>query len=281
MTVPPASPSPVIRLGCPDVPTPLVVAVPHAGRYYPDELEEARAVARSVLEELEDRYADRLIQKAVEAGASAIIGTYARAWIDLNRGEGDVGDPDDMAASPRVRAGLGLIPSRLAGRPLWRGSPARVDIDERIRSAHAPYHQAVAEALRMARDRHGVALLVDCHSMPPLSRSGRPAAQIVIGDRHGASAGPGIAEAAATAARRHGLQAARNVPYAGAFTLDHHARPAENIHGIQVEMDRSLYLRPGLREPSDRIGPAAALFAEICWSALGALTDSAQAAAAE
>ncbi|QJU57570.1 N-formylglutamate amidohydrolase [Sphingomonas sp. AP4-R1] len=275
------APPPFVRLGPPVPQTPLVIAVPHAGRHYPAQIEADRAVAHRILEDLEDRYADRLVIPAVEAGAVAIVATHARGWIDLNRGEEDAYGPDAAAASPRARAGLGLVPSRIAGRPLWRRFPDEAEMRARIEALHTVYHQAVAEALAAAKAEHGMALLVDCHSMPPLGRPGRAAPRIVIGDRHGITAGAAVAEAAEAVCRRHGLPVARNAPYAGAFTIQHHGRPAEDIHAVQVEMDRTLYLRDGLREPSGAMEGMAAFFAELCWEAVDSLAGLPQARAAE
>ncbi|MDO6413750.1 N-formylglutamate amidohydrolase [Sphingomonas sp. BIUV-7] len=277
----PPAPPPFLRLGPASAQTPLVIAVPHAGRHYPSAIGEARAVGWRTLEDLEDRYADRLVSPAVEAGAVAIVATHGRAWIDLNRGEADAGHPDAAAASPRARAGLGLVPSRIAGRPLWRRFPDEAEIGARIAALHTPYHRAIADALAAARQRHGFALLVDCHSMPSLGRPGRMAARIVIGDRHGASAGLNVSEAAVGAGLRHGLPTTRNAPYAGAFTIEHHGRPSEGVHAIQVEIDRSLYLKTGLREPSDRLAGIAAIFTELCWDAVDSLAGITQAKAAE
>lgn len=258
-----------------------MITVPHAGRYYPAEIEKQRAVSRRALEQLEDRHADRLVCMAVEAGAVAIVGTHARAWIDLNRGEEDAFAPDDARASQRARAGLGLVPSRAGGRWLWRSSPDIGEVRERMAGLHAPYHRAIAEALVAARENHGFALLVDCHSMPPLGQPGRPAARIVIGDRHGESARPAIAQAALAVSARHRLLAARNRPYAGAFTIGHHGSPTNHVHAIQVEIDRTLYLEPGLREPSARLSAIAGFFSDLCWHAVRAITHGEQVQAAE
>jgi N-formylglutamate amidohydrolase len=83
--------------------------------------------------------------------------------------------------------------------------------------------------------------------MPPLPASRSPAANIVLGDRFGRSASAEVVAAIVTEARRAGLRIARNAPYAGAHTLERHGRPGANIHAIQIELDRALYLKPGLR----------------------------------
>jgi N-formylglutamate amidohydrolase len=270
-----SAPPPFLKLTPPVAPVPLVIAVGHAGRFYPSALDQERAVAWETLHELEDRFADRLIGGAVAAGATAIIATHARGWIDLNRAE------QDTDASPHARAGLGIVPQRLAGRPLWRRPTPAAWIAERIETSHRPYHDAIAAALRDAVDRHGHALLVDCHSMPPILVGSSRGAQIVIGDRHGVTAAPRIPASILEAARREGHHAARNAPYAGAHTIERHADPANGIHAVQIETDRRLYLDASLREPSDGLGTARRLFARLCAAGVMALEAEPQRFAAE
>jgi len=262
------------RLGPAAAETPLVCAVPHAGRIYPPALFATSAVPQAILEQREDRHADLLIAKAVEAGAVAIVARVARAWIDLNRGEEDL-DPalrDPPGSGPpqtaRARSGLGLLPHRIGRRDLWREPPTAESAAARIATIHRPYHAAIAEALDAACRRFGHAVLIDCHSMPTLSGA-RPA-RIVVGDAHGRSAGKGIAAEVARAARTHGHAAALNAPYAGAHSLARHGRPTQNVHALQIEMDRALYLERDMRTPSDGLKRAQFLFAALTQTAVAA-----------
>jgi N-formylglutamate amidohydrolase len=262
------------RLGPAAAETPLVCAVPHAGRIYPPALFATSAVPQAILEQLEDRHADLLIAKAVEAGAVAIVARVARAWIDLNRGEEDL-DPalrDPPGSGPpqtaRARSGLGLLPRRIGRRDLWREPPTAESAAARIATIHRPYHAAIAEALDAACRRFGHAVLIDCHSMPTLSGA-RPT-RIVVGDAHGRSAGKGIAAEVARAARTQGHAAALNAPYAGAHSLARHGRPAENVHALQIEVDRALYLERDMRTPSDGLKRTQSLFAALTQAAIAA-----------
>ena len=259
------APPPFSLHGPSDARTPLVIAVPHAGRHYPDAIKAARAVPLHVLEDLEDRAADLLIADAVAGGAVAVVASFARAWIDLNRGEADgANDPP----SARARAGLGLIPQRLGGRQLWRSEPTAAEAAERLATVHAPYHAAIVAALEAAMARHGFAVLLDCHSMPPLGRVGGAAARVVLGDRHGTSAAVAVTRAAVEAARGRGVPVALNAPYAGAYTLERHGRPNAGRHALQIEIDRSLYLDPAGRQPSAGLAAMRRLVAAVGWAAV-------------
>ena len=262
------------RLGPATAETPLVCAVPHGGRIYPPALFSAAMVPHAILEQLEDRYADLLIAKAVQHGAVAIVARVARAWIDLNRGEEDL-DPelrDPPHSGPpqtgRARSGLGLLPRRVGRRDLWRTPPTPESAAARIATIHRPYHAAVADALDAARRRFGYAVLIDCHSMPTLN--GLRPARIVIGDAHGKSAGKGVAAEVAREARAHGFSAAINAPYAGAHSLARHGRPADAIHALQIEVDRALYLERDMRAPSDGLRKTQSLFWELAQTAVAA-----------
>jgi len=86
--------------------------------------------------------------------------------------------------------------------------------------------------------------------MPPIrGASSGPAAQFVVGDRFGKSAASRYAELLITRLQAQGYNAALNHPYPGAYILRRHARPRANIHAIQLEVDRSLYLDSDLRHP--------------------------------
>lgn len=263
-----------VRLG-PAIPAgPVVIAVPHAGRDYPPALMAMARVERTVLERLEDRHADLLAGPAVAAGVTAFVARRARAWIDLNRGEREV--DRTMIAPPlpavavdetaRVRGGLGLVPRRAGGSAeLWRRPLGRDELAERIEGTWRPWHRALAAALATARARYGVAVLLDLHSMPPLAapRHGGPAARLVIGDRHGASAGPAVRAAMLAVAAQAGIPVAVNRPYAGGRTLDAHGRPQAGIHAVQLEVDRALYLTADLREPGPGLADTGALVAQM------------------
>lgn len=239
---------------------PVLVAVPHAGRDYPDEIAANARVSPQVLERLEDRYADLLASMVAAAtGCTTLVAHVARAWIDLNRAPNDI-DPQMVCDMPRnafaqpsakVRGGLGLVPRRLAGHgELWRKPWGRESIAARIAQLHDPYHRTLSDTLATLRARFGCALLIDLHSMPPLQpESPMPAPGMVVGDLYGRSAAGRLSDLATRTLARRGYTVALNHPYAGGYGLERHGRPLRDVHALQIEIDRSLYLDGALCQP--------------------------------
>jgi hypothetical protein len=62
---------------------------------------------------------------------------------------------------------------------------------------------------------------------------------------------------------RAGFRVARNAPYAGGHITERHGRPADGIHALQLEIDRSLYLAPDLRTTGPGFDRVARLIAAI------------------
>lgn len=254
---------------------PVLLSVPHAGRDYPDELVENLRVPAADLLRLEDRYADRLVQPAIAAGFATIVAHRPRAWIDLNRAEDDLDVQmfaGPLAASPsaKTRGGLGLVPRRLQScGELWRRPWSSEDLQQRIASVHRPFHENIAGILARMRQRFGIAILLDIHSMPPIpprALAGNPAERlprIVVGDRFGRSAASLYAELILAHCRQMELDGALNNPYPGDFILARHGKPQARLHAVQLEIDRSLYLDSDLREPGQGLTGMAKLVVDI------------------
>lgn len=235
--------------------SPVVIAVPHAGRAYPEACMQLSRLPMSDLLRLEDRYADELVTRCVEAGYATVIARTPRVWLDLNRAETDYPGATPAGGpplSPKARGGLGVVPTRLSGAGvIWRQAPIVDEVRARVAAIHQPYHAALDAALRAAQRRFGVAVLLDIHSMPPLTGADR--VDLVIGNRFGRSCAPHLVQAAYACAQSAGLRVATNTPYAGAYVLDRHGDPAQSRHAIQIELCRRLYLDHLLDQPGDGI----------------------------
>jgi N-formylglutamate amidohydrolase len=226
---------------------PFLFASPHSGRSYPASLLENTRLDATTLRRSEDAFVDELFAGVVKLGAPLLAAQFPRAFLDVNRSstELDAGMFDAPlkvpvdAPSPRVTAGLGVIPRIVRdGAEIYRGKLDTGEADARISRLYQPYHQALAKLIAETHARFGVAVLIDCHSMP----SALSVPDIVLGDRYGASAAASLTARAETAFVREGFSVVRNTPYAGGHTTVLHGRPAVGCHALQIEVNRALYL---------------------------------------
>lgn len=232
--------------------TPLVFSSPHSGRAYPLSLMEATRLKGAAIRRSEDLFVDRLFDFAPALGAPLVVAHFPRAYVDVNREPYEL-DPRMFdkelptyanTGSARVAGGLGTIPRIVAERQ--EIYPGRIDRDEalaRIETIYHPFHAALGELLRRTVSAFGIAVLVDCHSMPSTVRAlpGRRRPDIVLGDRFGTSAAPRIVAMAMERLSALGWEVARNKPYAGGYITEKYGRPRAGIHVIQLELNRSLY----------------------------------------
>ena len=242
---------------------PLVCASPHSGRFYPPEMMRAAALDAAAIRRSEDAFVDTLVASAPGFGAALISARYARAYIDVNREpyELDQAMFEDKlpayanARTARVAAGLGSIAKVVAeGQEIYRGKLMFSDARDRIDRVHQPYHHALEGLIKAARERFGIAILIDWHSMPSAAAGGDArlgAPDMVLGDRFGTSCAPAFTRMVEGALEKHGYRVTRNAPYAGGYTTEFYGRPAQGVHALQVELNRALYFDERTLRPNN------------------------------
>jgi N-formylglutamate amidohydrolase len=209
---------------------------------------------------LEDGQVDRLFGAAPELGAPLLRARFARAYVDPNREVFELdaslfdGLPDHVnAASVRARAGLGTIPSRIGGEDIYRWRLSFDEAEQRVRLAYWPYHHALQNLIGQTRAAFGTVLLLDCHSMPSLALNGAAstdgAIDFALGDRFGRSCSPLVVERVEATLCRHGFRVARNRPYAGGHITARYGRPDTDVHALQIEIRRGLFMEEKTRRP--------------------------------
>ena len=252
--------------------TPFVFASPHSGRAYPRSFVSQSRLSFNALRRSEDAFIEELFLPVVDYGAPLIAAAFPRAYLDVNRApaefdaamfEGPLPFAVD-AASPRVNAGLGVIPRIVReGAEIYRQKLAADEASDRLAVFYRPYHAALAQLADAAKTRFESAIVIDCHSMP----SAAAVPDIVLGDRYGVSASPVLIRAAEDAFGAQGFSVARNVPYAGGYTTQLHGRPGRGSHALQIEINRALYMD----EDAIRPAPSFARFAARLAASLRAL----------
>ncbi|MEX0300369.1 MAG: N-formylglutamate amidohydrolase, partial [Kordiimonas sp.] len=136
--------------------SPFLFAVPHSGRYYPEDFVEKSPLTTEDLRRSEDAFVDKLFESVPSSSASLLVATHARAYVDLNRAENELDpamfspklDSSLLDVSYRVQAGLGVIPQYVAeDTPIYHEPlPAR-EAEKRLKLIHRPYHQKLSTLL--------------------------------------------------------------------------------------------------------------------------------------
>lgn len=234
---------------------PVVMASPHSGRDYPESFVAASRLDANALRRSEDCFVDEIFGPAVEMGAPLLTALFPRAYLDPNREpfEFDPGMFDGAlpsyvnSRSPRVAAGLGTIARVVSnGEEIYRRRLRFAEAVERVDRCYYPYHAALRALIDQTRAAFGYCILIDCHSMPTIDLPPEAAASgnldMVLGDCFGSACDGGVTRAAEAVLAGLGYVVGRNAPYAGGYTTRHYGRPADGVHALQIELNRSLYM---------------------------------------
>jgi len=225
-----------------------VFASAHSGAIYPASFVKRSALSLADLRRNEDTFVDALFRPVQALGAPLLAARFPRCFVDVNRAHDEVPDewlPDFGPSTPRANLGLGVVPTIISEKREIYSRPLRPSVVEaRLKALYRPYHTALKSLLSEAQDMFGSALLIDCHSMPGYSASGKRRSDIILGDRFGTSCHPDTLEQVKTAFKRQGYAVTLNHPYAGGYVTSHYGRPEQGIEAIQVEINRDLYLNP-------------------------------------
>lgn len=249
------------RIHLPERPfAPVVFASAHSGRSYsPDLLPGVRLGALS-LRRSEDSFVDELFAAAPAYGATLLAANFPRAFCDANREAWELDPamfdgplPDWVnTSSIRVSAGLGTIAKVVAsGEPIYGRKLSFAEAERRVNTYWHPFHDALRQIIAETKSRFGYCLLIDCHSMPSHGlghRAGSKPVDFVLGDLHGTACNPRVTRSVEALLAASGCHVRRNDPYAGGFITRHYGKPAQDVHVLQIEVARRLYMDEALIE---------------------------------
>ena len=250
--------------------TALVLDSPHSGVSYPEDFRHCCDLA--ALRTAEDTHVEKLYDFVPSLGVAWVEALFPRSYLDANRNvtEMDVTlfdepwpDPvaSDEATLAKVKLGKGLIwRCTDDGAPLYDRKLTVAEVRQRIDTCWNPYHQAVEAAIAAAHARHGYSIHLNCHSMPAVASEfatgfpGMVHADFVIGDRDGTTAAPALSRRLCDFLVSLGYDVAYNHPYKGVELVRRYGDPVRGRHGIQVEINRRLYMNEQTLEPSAGFG---------------------------
>jgi N-formylglutamate amidohydrolase len=247
----------------------VVISLPHSGRFYPPDMVAASRLCAHDLRASEDALVDELLGfEGLEVAAIRL--NVARAFCDVNRHALELDERlidgalprGSFAKSARVRSGFGVVARCVTdGVEIYQGRLSMTEVAARLAQIHAPYHQKLAQLLAETREKVGKCLLLDCHSMPATvakTHAGR-AIDVVLSNQNGVASTGATLTRMADYFTSNGLKVARNDPFLGGYILQRHADPKAGIEGVQVEINRALYVNEKTYEPTTGFAAMAAV----------------------
>ncbi len=219
---------------------PLLLAQPHGGVEIPAEiLARLNPVGREMADT--DWHIGRLYD-GLAIDATIVSTPVHRYVIDANR------DPADHSLYPGQNTTSLCPTTTFDGSEIYLPgqAPSADEIEHRRQRYHRPYHDALAEQLARIQQRHGYAILYDCHSIrsriPFLFDGGLP--DFNIGTNDGTSCAPSVESAIRGVCEQAGDYSwVANGRFKGGWTTRHYGDPERGCHAIQMELAQCNYMR--------------------------------------
>jgi N-formylglutamate deformylase len=232
---------------------PVVFDSPHSGNVYPEDF--AHRIGRIHLRRTEDAFIDELFADAPQCGATLLCALFPRSYVDPNRSPDDI-DPSMLQgpwpyrANPgdKARLGIGLIPAREPGGPVYDRLLSVEEACHRLDHYYWPYHRELEQALDRAQQYAGSFWHVNCHSMPAISTSvspegpGVPRPDFCLGTRDGTTCDSEFTELVEGFLVGLGYSVTIDDPYKGVELVRRYSDPTHGRHSLQIEINRCLYM---------------------------------------
>ncbi|PWC43888.1 N-formylglutamate deformylase [Azospirillum sp. TSO22-1] len=220
--------------------TPILLSIPHVGTAIPPDAAAGMTEAALATPDT-DWHLDRLYHFAPALGIGFLKATCSRYVIDLNR------DP----AGAALYAGADnteLCPLTTFDRkPLYRPGhePDAAEVQRRIDTYWRPYHETLQRELQALRDRFGVAVLFDAHSIRsevPRFFQGR-LTDFNLGTADGATAAPKLVGRLMNVLAATGTYSSvLNGRFKGGYITRAYGKPEDGIHAVQLELGQRTYM---------------------------------------
>ncbi|NQY06047.1 MAG: N-formylglutamate amidohydrolase, partial [Flavobacteriaceae bacterium] len=221
---------------------PIILSVPHCGTKFPKELRKQYNPRLQELVDDTDFYVDKLYHFAAEMGITMIRARYSRWVIDLNR------DPESAPLYDDGRIITGLTPATdFFGNPIYKKEtyvPDQEEVNRRLNNYYWPYYVKLQQLLEERKNEFGKVLLWDCHSIrayvPTIRKDKFP--DMILGNNNEKTAHPDLIKTALEGLRSGDYGVNHNDPFKGGHITRYFGAPENNIHALQLEMNKELYM---------------------------------------
>jgi len=222
--------------------TNILISIPHCGTAFPNEIIDHYDQSKIPKPDDTDWFLEKLYDFANELGITVIEAVYSRWVIDLNR------TPQNKSLYNDGRIITSLCPvTDFLGEAIYTYSndePNKEEVQRRLQVYHEPYHEKIDLILNELKNEFGNVLFWDAHSIRrnvnTIQENDFP--DLILGDNDGKTASLKIIETTLNSLKQSKLSVEHNHPFKGGFLTRSKGDPENNIHALQLEMSKDLYM---------------------------------------
>lgn len=221
---------------------PIIISVPHSGTKFPAEIKNHyKKRMRKHIDDT-DWYVHKLYEFASEMGITIIKANLSRWVIDLNR------DPESAPLYNDGRLITTCTPTTdFFGNNIYKSSELEPNPEEkqrRLDTYYWPYYRKVEELLEERKKQFGKVLLWDAHSIrhrvSTIQKDIFP--DMILGDNDEKTASSVLIKTAMAKLMSEAFGINHNTPFKGGHITRYFGKPENNIHALQLEMNKILYM---------------------------------------
>ena len=221
---------------------PFVLSIPHCGTEFPAELKNNFESHLIEAPDDTDWFLEILYDFAEEMGITIIKAVYSRWVIDLNR------TPENQSLYNDGRIITSLCPTTtFFGEKLYKNEalqPNKEEVERRLKQYYWPYHNKIDELLQSCKAAFGDGLFWDAHSIrrnvETIQKEDFP--DFILGNDDLKTAGSTFIDEAIQSLGSGSFELKHNTPFKGGYITRSKGNPNENIHALQLEMCKDLYM---------------------------------------
>lgn len=229
--------------------SPIIISIPHSGRNYEKKFLNQTNLNINDLRRSEDAYVDEILFLNLN-NVSFLKANFPRIFVDVNRTPLEI-DPfmwEQNALkklynqkTQKVLSGIGVFPKvTLNGDFIYRHKLPYSEAQRRFFNYYFPYHKKIREIIKFTKKKFKKAIVLDCHSMSSEIIDNN--VDFVLSNGDGKTASKEIIMSIKKKLNKYGYEVNINDPFKGGFISMYHSNVKKNIHFVQVEINKKLYM---------------------------------------
>ena len=220
---------------------PFILSIPHSGIKIPNYLLNNFNPEQLQLKDDTDWFLDQLYDFAPKLGITTIIASISRWVVDLNR------NPKNKPLYNDGRILTSVCPKKnFLGQPIYKEGHVinSSEVSTRIKNYFNPYHQKINELIKKFKVDNSSVFIWDAHSIkrnvPTINETSFP--DLIIGNNDNKSCEEKITKLILNNLKKSKFEVQINQPFKGGFITRSKGLPNKNIHAVQLEMSKDLYM---------------------------------------